>query len=216
MKKILLGSVATLFALQAHAADLARKAPVALPPVICTPGNCSGWYGGFGFTGNGSNADIVGSGLNGSVFAAGGAITALGGYQLWSGSWFAAIEARVGYEFTTATNLPVKGGSGSNRIVGQELIKIGYNFFPSAASSPTVPAQSPVPLLTPSNLLAASTPYLVGGGCQMGGRNVWCNGVGVETVIASGWSSSADYLYAPSQNNQPAISIVQLSLKKHF
>lgn len=203
-----------------YAADMPVKAPgvfAAVSATPCTPGSCSGWYGGFGFMGDGTNADIVGGGLNGSVFAAGGAIKIDGGYQFWNGSWFAAIQGSVGYEFTTNTNggLPIVNGGGS-KFVGQELIKLGYNFFPSNASAATTPSQSPVPLVTPANLLAASTPYLIGGGLQRKGHSVWVNGVGVETVIASGWSASADYLYAPAQQGLDATSIVQLSVHKHF
>jgi opacity protein-like surface antigen len=215
---LLFAVIVNTFMVAAYAADLPVKSRAAASPAIsCVAANCSGWYGGFGFMGNGTNADIVGSGLNGSVFAAGGALKVNGGYQLWNGNWFAAIEGAIGYEFTTTSSkgLPIANGGGS-KFIGQELIKLGYNFFPSTAVASTIPSQSPVPLLTPANLLAASTPYLVGGGIQRRGASVWANGVGVETVIASGWSASADYLYAPAQQGLDATSIVQLTINKHF
>lgn len=211
-------AMSSMCAVSAFAADLPVKASAFVPvPVTCTPGNCSGLFGGFGFAGNGTNTDIIGGGINGSVFSAGGALKVDGGYQFWSGSWFAALDLAVGYQFTTTTSagIPSTNANGS-RVLGEELIKLGYNFFPSTASATTAPSQSPVPLITPANLLAASTPYVVGGGCQTKGRNTWCNGVGVEMVIASGWSASADYLYAPAQAGADAVSIVQLSLHKHF
>ncbi len=220
LKRFLLTAAFAALSSHAFAADVAPAFPVkalAPLPVVCTPGNCSGLFGGFGFSGNGTNADIVGGGVNGSIFSAGGAIKVDGGYQFWSGNWFAALDLAVGYQFTTTQSkgVPTTDSNGS-RVLGQELVKLGYNFFPSTAAATTTPSQSPVPLVTPANLLAASTPYLVAGGCQSRGANVWCNGAGVETVIASGWSTSADYLYAAPQNGHDAVSIVQLSLHKHF
>jgi len=214
MKKLLLALA--LFASPALAADISTKAPVAAS-VPCAAGACSGWYAGFGLLGDGSNADIVGQGINGSVFAAGGALKVQGGYQFWTGQLFAALEGGIGYEFTTSTsaNLPVVTNRGS-KFVGTELIKLGYNFFPSTQVATTTPSQLPIPLTVPANLLASSTPFFVFGGMQRRGISQWVNGAGIETVIAAGWTSEAKYLYAPSQQGQPAASIVTLELNKHF
>lgn len=200
----------------ALASDFATKAvPYALPPVSCTPQNCSGWYGSFGILGDGSNADIIGGGLNNSLFQTGGAITVGGGYQFWSGSLFAAVEGNVGYEFTRNSASPLT--QGGSKFIGQELVKLGYNFFPNASSAPVVASQSAVPgLVAPANLLAASTPYLVFGGMQRRGHSMWVNGAGVETIVASSWTTSLEYLYAPSQNAEPATNIISLKLQKHF
>lgn len=186
-------------------------------PTPCAAGSCSGWYAGFGVLGDGSNADIVGNGINGSVFSTGGAIKAQGGYQVWSGSWFAAVDLSAGYEFTTNASASVpmaeKGGS---RFIGLETIKLGYNFFPSTATATTTPSQSPVPLLVPANLLASTTPYFRFGGMQRRGVSEWVNGAGIQTVIAAGWTSDVSYLYAPAQQNVPAASIVTFEINKHF
>lgn len=216
-RSFVLAAVAALFALPAVAADLPVKVLPFASPTLCVAGSCSGWYAGFGVLGDGSNADIIGSGVNGSVFAGGGAIKVQGGYQYWAGSVLAGIEGGVGYEFTTniSAGLPTVNKSGS-RFVGTELIKLGYNFFPGAASALTAPSQSPVPLTVPANLLASTTPFFVFGGLQRRGISEWVNGAGVETVIAAGWTSEAKYLYAPAQQGQPATSIVTLELNKHF
>jgi len=216
MKGLLALAISVALGSAAFGADLSLKAPMAAP-VYCTAGACSGWYGGFGVAGDGSNADIVGQGINGSVFAAGGIIKAQGGYQFWNGNWFAALDLSVGYEFTTNTsaNLPVVNGNGS-KFVGLETVKLGYNFFPSAQSAQVLPSQSPVPLIVPANLFAATTPYFRFGGMQRKGVNMWVNGAGVETVIAAGWTSDVSYLYAPSQQGMPATSVVLLELNKHF
>jgi len=215
MKKLLLAACAALISIPAVAADLSLKAiPYAS---VCSAGSCSGWYGGFGVAGDGSNADIVGQGINGSVFAAGGIIKAQGGYQFWNGNWFAALDLSVGYEFTTNTsaNLPVVNQHGS-KFVGLETVKLGYNFFPSTQSAQVTPSQSPVPLIVPANFFAATTPYFRFGGLQRRGVTEWVNGAGVQTVIAAGWTSDVSYLYAPSQQGMPATSIVLLELNKHF
>jgi len=164
-------TVHSLFAASAFAADsLPVKALPSLPAAVCAPGSCSGWYVGFGLVGNGTNADIIGNGINGSVFAAGGAMKVQGGYQFWNGAFFAAAEVGVGYEFTTPASAALAPSQGS-RFVGTELVKLGYNFFPSTAAAVSLPSQSPVPLTVPANLLANTTPYLAFGGVQ---RKVPC------------------------------------------
>lgn len=201
----------------AFAADVPFPVKSPLKVTNCAPGACSGWYVGFGILGDGSNVDIVANGVNGSVFSTGGVLKVQGGYQFWNGSWFAALDASVGYEYTTSVsaNAPVVGSAGS-RVVGTELVKLGYNFFPSTASAITPPAQSPVPMTVPANLLASSTPYFTFGGMQRRGRNEWVSGVGVQTVIAAGWSTDLKYLHAPSQQGMPAASIVVFELNRHF
>lgn len=214
---LLFGALILGGATRSYAAD---NLPVKLPSLVsatpCTPQSCSGWYAGFGILGDGSNADIIGNGINGSVFSTGAALKVQGGYQLWNGAWFAAIDASVGYEFTTNASAGAVNPSGGNKFVGTELVKLGYNFFPSVASATTAPSQSPLPLTVPANLLASSTPYLTFGGLQRRGISEWVNGVGIETVIAAGWSSDVRYLYAPSQQGVAATSIVMFEVNKHF
>ena len=158
MKKLLLASAVALFALPALAADLPvySKAPayVATP---CVAGSCSGWYADFGIMGDGSNADIIGGGLNNSIFQSGGALMVGGGYQLWQGPVLAGIQGNIGYEFT-GQGVSVPG----SKALGTVLVQLGYNFFntstPAATSATTTPGQSPWTNIVPANLLAASTP----------------------------------------------------------
>jgi opacity protein-like surface antigen len=218
MKKFLIIATLALLSTSAMAADLAVKAtPLPAARMPCAAGDCSGWYAGFGILGDGTNVDIVGNGINGSVFAAGGALKVQGGYQLWNGAWFAAIDGSLGYEFSRASssNLPIVNNFGS-KFIGTELIKLGYNFFPSSQSALTTPSQSPIQLVSPANLMAASTPYLTFGGMQRRGKNEWVSGAGIQTIIAAGWSSDVKYLYAPSQEGNPATNIVMIELNKHF
>lgn len=220
MKKLLLIASLAAFVSPAIAADIVIPVKAVAPlPAPCSPGSCSGWYAGFGLVGSGTSADIIGSGIDGSVFAAGGALKVQGGYQFWSGSLFAAIEASVGYGFSSPVggNVPLANpGNFGNNLMGFEIVKLGYNFFPSQQQGVTVPSQSPVQLIVPANLLAASTPYLAFGGYQHNGRNVWVSGAGVQTVVAKGWTLDPKYLYAPEENGFKAESLVLLELNKHF
>jgi opacity protein-like surface antigen len=222
MKKGLLAlSISLALGNAAFGADMPLKALAPVSATPCAPQNCSGWYAGFGVLGDGTNADIVGNGINGSVFAAGGAIKVQGGYQLWNGSWFAAIDGSVGYEFTTnrSPSLTVVSREGS-RVVGTELIKLGYNFLntipPATPSALTAPGQAPASFLAPASILAMSTPYLTFGGMQRRGVNQWVSGAGVQTIVAAGWSTDIKYLYAPTQENIPATNVVMIELNKHF
>ena len=81
MKKLLLGAAAVIaFAAPAVAADLPAR-PYTKAPAYTAPEavyNWTGFYIGGHLEGEGSNADILGSGINGSVFANG---AGLGGHR---------------------------------------------------------------------------------------------------------------------------------------
>ena len=219
-RSLILGAaLAVLAPLAVHAADFPVKSgimSVSPPSVGCVPQSCSGWYAGFGILGDGSNQEVEAGGIDGRVFSTGGALKLQGGYQLWNGQWFAAIEAGVGYEFTTNASGAAIVPRSNSRFIGTELVKLGYNFFPSTAASTPVAGQSPVALTVPANLLASSTPYLTMGGMQRRGISEWVTGVGVQTIIASGWATDVKYLHAPAQQGEPATSVVMFELNKHF
>lgn len=131
MKKM--ACVFALLASPALAADLPpliTKGPVVSNPctvaTASTPLSCSGFYVGVGLAGEGSNADILGSGINGSVFAGGMTPTVTGGYQYISGNWILGAELDVGY--TTGSNTTVNGaGSNFNGLKVTEFFKVGGN-----------------------------------------------------------------------------------------
>jgi hypothetical protein len=219
-RSIVLGAALAALAMPAMAADMAVKARETVVGTIggCVPQSCSGWYAGFGILGDGSNQDVTnsGGGIDGRVFSTGGALKLQAGYQLWNGNWFAAIEAGIGYEFTTNASGNAIVPRSNSRFIGTELVKLGYNFFPSPAAASPVPGQSPAPITVPANLLASSTPYITMGGMQRRGISEWVTGVGVQTVIASGWATDIKYLHAPAQQGEPATSVVMFELNKHF
>lgn len=194
---------------RAIAADVAIKAPAftAPPPNCQSSANCSGWYADFGLLNE--NANIISGGLNGATNDFG--LMVGGGYQLWQGPILAGLQLNGGYEFANqGASMP------GSHFLGTALVQLGYNFFPSSASAPTTPGQSPWQSLVPANLLAASTPYINAGGCLRHGIVQGCAGVGIQTVIAAGWSTAFDYVNMPSQKGQPDNQVFMLKVLKHF
>lgn len=137
LRTILLGLMTTLLLpLVAQAADLS-PAQTAISNALnsgspcavgtaSTPLSCSGFYAGGGIGGEGSNADIVGNGINGSVFAGGMTPTFDAGYQYVQGNWIFGAELDVGY--TLGTNTTVDGvGNNYNGFRVTEFFKVGGN-----------------------------------------------------------------------------------------
>lgn len=104
------------FTIEVRAGDLLPpvKAPIAASVgngSPCTPTSCTGFYVGGAIGGNGSNLDIVGSGINGSVFAGGVVPDAHVGYIYKQGSWLFGAETGVGYFMNSGVNV---NGAGVN------------------------------------------------------------------------------------------------------
>lgn len=101
MRKLLLIAASLGFVTAAHAVDLSTnplfKPLVKAPVPVCSIAFCTGFYVGGGLDGNGTSADILGSGLSGSVFGAGAVPSADAGYQFWNGSILLGGEAGIGY-----------------------------------------------------------------------------------------------------------------------
>lgn len=172
----------------------------------CTINNCTGWYAGVGLTGNGTNADIVGSGLSQSVFAAGAQIDLHGGYQFWNGTYFAAVEAGIGYQFTNGGAIQLNG----NQLAGYEIIKLGGSLsgLLNTGSSPiTIPAAL-------SNALIS--PYVAVGAIQHNGVSQFATGAGADFLIATSWDLDLRYMYAPAIGDATAQNLITIGLNRHF
>ncbi len=210
LKTISLALITTALSTSAFAADNI-PAPVTKAPAYIqncqSSASCSGWYVDFGLLNE--NANIISNGLNGATNDIG--LQLGGGYQYWAGQVLAGLQLNGGYEFT-GQGVDVPG----SKFFGTALVQLGYNFFPSTASAPTTPGQSPFQSLVPANLLAASTPYFNAGGCLRHGITEGCAGAGIQTVVASGWSTAFDYINMPSQKNQPDTQVFMLKVLKHF
>lgn len=173
MNKFLLSCALALLAVPALAADLPVKAAASTwgtavqpctVPTASTPLSCSGFYVGLGVGGEGSNANIIGGGIEGSVFAGGITPTIVGGYQYMKGNWIFGAELNVGY--TVDTNATANGvGNSFNGWRITEDFKVGGNLaamFGSVAPI-TVPPQLASSVLGPYAHVGTSQWQLPGG-----------------------------------------------------
>lgn len=212
------------------AADLklALKAPALAQPT-CTVTMCSGWFGGFNITGVGSNLDILGSGINNSVFAGGGALGVNGGYQFWNGSLFFAGEVMGDYDFQQ----PGLVDSSKNRFFAAGLVKAGVGLGnligignPGTVGAGT-PSQGPINLaIVPGT--AMLSPYVLTGGAFRNGRQGWVTGAGTEFIISQGWNLDVSYMHINYNagdttvipgavvNQNDTENLVQVALKRMF
>jgi len=168
----------------AKAADMAVKAaPVSAS--ACTPQQCIGFYAGAGFGGNGSNADILGSGLSGSVFAGGAVPFAMAGYQYWDGRYLFALEAGIGDQIDLGG---VNVGNEAGVYAYQEM-QFGGNL-----SALIAPSQGPV---TPPTALIATmmAPYASIGIVERNFANGFSTGAGAKFVLSPNLFLDIGYRY---------------------
>jgi opacity protein-like surface antigen len=156
-----------------------------------TPLSCSGGYIGGGIGGEGSNANIIGSGINGSVFAGGMTPTLDFGYQYAKSNWFFAGEFDAAY--AVGSNSTVNGsGNNINGIRLTEMIKVGGNL------SGLLGVQTPITI--PASLQQAIlAPYVHVGQTQWQLAGGWANGTtsgaGITFDIGPKWFGDLRYTY---------------------
>lgn len=177
----------------AHAADLTPKAPANAFAVSnsspCTPVSCTGPYGGVQIGGNGTNLDIIGSGLNNSVFAGGAVAGVKAGYQYTDTKWILGAEASVNYQFQS--NATVNGVSGNTSgMFSYEVVKIGGNVSGLLGNS--------APITVPPSLANSQIGlYGLAGPCQRQFKTSgWCSGGGGEFDISTHIFVNIDYIHA--------------------
>lgn len=200
----------------ASAADLAVKAPVAVP-YLCNLANCSGFYAGGNIVETGGNFNVVSEGLSGLAQNS-MELGAEAGYQLWNGQWFLAGEADIEYGITQNGALPGAGNSALWAVGG--LAKIGYglsSLFGSAASGGTTPT-------LPSALANAMiAPYVILGVWDRPWGAGFASGAGVQALVASNTTLSVDYIHVNYNNanvnpivSQQTEDMIRVSLDRHF
>lgn len=198
----------------AYAADQTlpkARALIAAPATLCTTTMCTGFYAGVDLSGAGSNLDILGSGISGSVFAGGIQLGAHAGYQLWNGAYFAAVEAGCAYDMTQ--NLNALGGTPNNRFLCQEVVKAGAQLaglFGIGGGAQAVPSQGPVPINVPA-LLANSlmSPFVTIGAAERYSKTGMVTGAGASFVLSSNVSTTIEYRHI-SYNKGPINPMVTL------
>ena len=214
----------SLISTGAFAGDIASpsyKAP-AYVSTPCTLTSCSGWYAGMGLSGSGTNANIIGNGIQGSVFSAGGDIDIHGGYQLWNGTYFAAGEVGIGNSFQPNQ---LVSSLGAKTLTGYEVVKLGGTLgglFSQPTGTP-VAGQAPAAINIPaSSASILMSPYFVTGAMQRYGVSQWITGAGAEFLLASHWNLDLRYVYgAPVTSTTPTgslppLNLVTVGLNYHF
>ncbi len=175
----------------ALAADaLPVKAPTLRAPSPCIPTACTGFYLGVNLSGAMTNADVIGSGINGSLAGGGQSIGLQGGYQFASGGWFWGGEVQANY--VVRANSILTNGADTRYRVG-EYLKVGTalsNIFSLGGISTT---QGPG---VPSAFTAAViSPYVLFGAVQSGIGQGWATGAGVEFAVTQNWFVDTRYTY---------------------
>ena len=185
--RVLLGLLLALFAVPVFAADLSVKAPAVLPTItlpICTTNQCTVWYAGVSLYGAASNVDIIGQGLDNSVFANGGAAGATFGAQYWMNGIFLGVEDFLGYSFggssTVGTGSVQVGGSGLNAFWFEAGGSLG-DLFGSGAAPVAINSALISDLISPYFLTGPATAF--GGGSTLGAQTFWTSGAGVRYLL---------------------------------
>jgi opacity protein-like surface antigen len=212
MKRVLLATVFAAICAPAVAADLPAKAvqPRDLPVVACTVTMCTGFYFGGHVEGSGDNADILGSGINGSVFANGAGLGAHAGYQVWNGNFFGAFE--VGGTYYTGTVPNLDPTFTDQRWAVDYLFKGGIGLQGLFNSAPAQ-SQGPVSIFQNLNAALISPYFLVGGRTRSFGSGL-ATGAGAQYTLGGGWNAFAEYEhvnYNQSVGNGSAIGLASTS-----
>lgn len=211
MRKLLLASLALLSVagiVPVMAADLPAvpvKAPVYVP--TCTVAMCTGWYVGGHVEGVGSNADIIGSGINGSIFAGGAGLGAHAGYQLWNGNFFAAGE--IGGTYDTGGKTIIGNLANVDPWSVDYLAKFGYGLQGLFNNGAATPSQGPVAIFQNLNAALISPYGIIGGRTRNFGTGL-VSGAGAEYTLGGGWNAYAEYLHV--NYNQTVNGLAHVSI----
>lgn len=188
-------ALATSIAAPAFAADLPTKLkpiPVkALAPVSCMITNCTGWYLGGHIEGVGSNADILGSGINGSIFANGAGLGGQFGFQTWNGSFLFGVEVgATGY--TGGTSIIATAANINPMWSADALAKVGIGLGSLFNSAPPATGSVNIIQQLSANVI---TPYFDVGIRMRNFGSGFVTGGGVEYAIGGPWMAFAEYLH---------------------
>lgn len=201
-----------LFTGMAFAADMPVKAIPKLKPIVFTQPSCvitlcNVVFAGVGLGGIGSNLDILGSGIDNSVFANGGIPFATLGGQIWANSIFLGIEASAGGAFGTSAS--VNGVSATTTGgLAWAFFEVGGNVGALLGSQQPVAIQSALlaDLISPYILTGPMLPF---GNSSLGTKALWANGAGVRYLLPLQTVTALldiKYAYANNQNTAGLVS----------
>lgn len=173
----------------AYAADLMpTKAQAKYSAAPCTTLDCSGFMVGANLVGTGSNLDIIGSGINGSVFSGGGLIGLDAGGQLWNGQYFAGAMASLDLDANVSSNVH------SGRYLAMGLFQLGVGL--SGIFNPVSGNPGPGPITIPQQIAGALlSPYVEFGVAIRPRGTAWVSGAGAEFRLSDYYALRLDYLH---------------------
>lgn len=183
MRKWLVSLLALAIATPA-AADMAVKVKpraAILTQPQCTITLCNVWFAGLGLGGLGSNLDILGSGIDNSVFANGGIPFGTLGGQIWANTIFLGFEASAGGIIgtpATVNGVAVNTSGG----IAWAFFEVGGNLGSLLGSQQPVAIQSALTadLISPYVLTGPMLPF---GNSSLGTKTMWANGAGVRYLL---------------------------------
>ncbi len=175
----------------AGAADMPVKA---LPtPVVSPYAWLNGFFIGAGVSGSGTNFDVLGNGINGSINAAGTIIDGHVSYKFYNGAMYGSVTAGCGYDMTM--NVSAAGGVPSNHLFCTELVDAG-GFLPNIGINVTSSALLP-------DFLKGAIPFATVGMAQRMNKTGRVAGIGAIAPIAnSAWVMGARAFQVDYSNAQ--------------
>lgn len=200
MQKLFLATVYSLLASwPVAAADLAVKPQALATPVDfgnCAQTMCTGPYIAFFIGGEGSNADIIGSGINGSIFNNGVGFGPGVGYQFWNGNFFFAGEIDgtyyAGSNSGLNTVINAVGGNPKNYNWAVDVVgKLGYGLN-GLFNSPPAAANGPISPIQALNGAMVSPFFEVGGRMRDGLSGILA-GAGIEYTLGGHSAVTVEY-----------------------
>jgi opacity protein-like surface antigen len=168
---------------KAAATAMATKAVTATPAVpSCTIASCTGFYAGLDITGDASNFNLIGNGINGSLNAAGTEIGGHAGFRSWNGTVY--LGAEIGCAYDIGMNVV---GSSIDKFRCMELGKAGGSLTAlfGQQQSFTFPQALQNSFVSFYGILGASERY---------GATGLAGGIGAEFIVAPKVSLTLDYI----------------------
>jgi hypothetical protein len=169
--------------------------PIAAPPApACTNTSCTGWFVGGDITGSGSNMNILGSGIAGSVFAGGGGLGLNGGFQFWNGTYYFAADLFADYMLANSQVAP--GVGNQNAWLLGEFADVGLGISSIFGTTPNT-----APVTIPQSIAnALLSPYVKLGMLERPWGTAWATGAGAAFILAQNWLLKTEYIYATYGN----------------
>lgn len=213
MRKLLMFCALLCSTAIAQAADLkfpVKARSLTLPPTVCTTNQCNVYFVDIGIYGAAANANIIGGGLNNSIFANGEMVAAGVGGQFWTNGVFLGVEDMLGYSFGPGANVgPTTASiSGAMNILWLEAGGSLGDFFGSGATPVPINNALLSDLISPYFGTGPATVFGSSGG-TLGASTFWTEGAGMRYLISNASHPlllDVKYLYGKNTSTSGLVS----------